>query len=106
MTVPNENELKALQSETDIQYLERSIHVLSEIHDNTVKAFKQVTHEIHEIEADKKVCTSKRVIHGIEALLKELHLQKAHHKSHLKNIKLDLKHYRSIYKKFRKLEQK
>ena len=99
------NKQEAKKDITDIEYLETSIQTLSRVYQNAVKAIQSTNKLIKETREDRKVCKSPNVLAGIDALLKNLEQQKLKQNQDIKNIRVDLKHYTSIYKIMKRLDK-
>lgn len=100
------NQQKELPKDlTDLQYLEISIQNITMLYQNAVKAIKQTNEFITQTKEDKKVCKCPNVVGGIEALLRNLDQQKLKINKDIKDLRHDLKHYSSIYKKIKRLDK-
>lgn len=75
------------------------------LYQNAVKMVKQTNTLIEETKIDKEACKSQNVLAGIEALLRNLDQQKQKINMDIKNLRHDLKHYSSIYKKIKRLDK-
>ena len=96
---------KSREEWTDLEYLEQSIIIFKNIYNNVIEAVKQTNNDIQEIELDLRVCKSPHMITGGENLLKGFTAQKQQQNQHIKNIRLDLKHYSSLYKTLKRLDK-
>jgi hypothetical protein len=90
----------------DMEFIVYSLNLLTPMYKNALDAVKKTNLMIHEVELDKKVAKNGTVLAGIDRLLQGLHQEKAQHNQNIKNIRLDLKHYSSLYKKVKRWEDK